>query len=378
MKNDFASILSSTLSHKGYYVVSFETVNETAETVIALEPLLKFVVVEVCGEVGKLAVLRPNLVASVQELICEETSVHAEECAVLYADVVEAHVLRVALETTALLLVVGETVEVVVNGVVVDHLSDRQVPEETRVVGALEILAEDLHEERNSMKKVLILEDEVSIRSFVVINLKRAGYEVVEAGTGEEALELLKANPDVGVAILDIMLPGIDGFEVCRSIRVTDKKIGIIMLTARSQEMDKITGLMTGADDYMTKPFSPAELTARIDALYRRIDSDGSSNQIELKHGPFVLNTRNRTLDKEGRRIKLTQVEYAIVKLFMQNPGRALSREDILAAVWGRDYDGELKIVDVNIRRLRIKIEDDTANPTYITTVWGFGYKWGA
>ena len=156
------------------------------------------------------------------------------------------------------------------------------------------------------MKKVLILEDEVSIRSFVVINLKRAGYEVVEAGTGEEALDLLKANPDVGVAILDIMLPGIDGFEVCRSIRVTDKKIGIIMLTARSQEMDKITGLMTGADDYMTKPFSPAELTARIDALYRRIDSDGSSNQIELKHGPFVLNTRNRTLDKEGRRIKLT------------------------------------------------------------------------
>ena len=228
------------------------------------------------------------------------------------------------------------------------------------------------------MKKVLILEDEVSIRSFVVINLKRAGYEVVEAGTGEEALDLLKANPDVGVAILDFMLPGIDGFEVCRSIRVTDKKIGIIMLTARSQEMDKITGLMTGADDYMTKPFSPAELTARIDALYRRIDSDGSSNQIELKHGPFVLNTRNRTLDKEGRRIKLTQVEYAIVKLFMQNPGRALSREDILAAVWGRDYDGELKIVDVNIRRLRIKIEDDTANPTYITTVWGFGYKWGA
>ena len=228
------------------------------------------------------------------------------------------------------------------------------------------------------MKKVLILEDEVSIRSFVVINLKRAGYEVVEAGTGEEALELLKTNLDVGVAILDIMLPGIDGFEVCRSIRATDKKIGVIMLTARSQEMDKITGLMTGADDYMTKPFSPAELTARIDALYRRIDNDASSNQIELKHGPFILNTRNRTLDKDGRRIKLTQVEYAIMKLFMQNPGRALSREDILAAVWGRDYDGELKIVDVNIRRLRIKIEDDTANPTYITTVWGFGYKWGA
>ena len=227
------------------------------------------------------------------------------------------------------------------------------------------------------MKKVLILEDEVSIRSFVVINLKRAGYDVVEAGTGEEALELLKSNPDVGVAILDIMLPGIDGFEVCRSIRATDKKIGIIMSTARSQEMDKITGLMTGADDYMTKPFSPAELTARIDALYRRVGPESGGESTEITQGPFVLNTRNRTLEKEGKRIKLTQVEYAIIKLFMQNPGRALSREDILASVWGRDYDGELKIVDVNIRRLRIKIEDDTANPTYITTVWGFGYKWG-
>ena len=228
------------------------------------------------------------------------------------------------------------------------------------------------------MKKVLILEDEVNIRSFVVINLKRAGYDVIEAGTGQAALDAIAANPDIGVAILDIMLPDIDGFEVCRSIRATDKKIGIIMLTARSQEMDKITGLMTGADDYMTKPFSPAELTARIDALFRRIGSDASGDSVELQQGPFILNTRNRTRDKEGKRIKLTQVEYAIVKLFMQNPGRALSREDILAAVWGRDYDGELKIVDVNIRRLRIKIEDDTASPTYITTVWGFGYKWGA
>ena len=228
------------------------------------------------------------------------------------------------------------------------------------------------------MKKVLILEDEVSIRSFVVINLKRSGYEAIEAGTGMEALEQLKTNPDVGVAILDVMLPDIDGFEVCRSIRTTNKQIGIIMLTARSSEMDKVTGLMTGADDYITKPFSPAELTARIDALYRRVGGDATPDSVEMQQGPFILNTRNRTLDKAGRRIKLTQVEYAIMKLFMQNPGRALSREDILAAVWGRDYDGELKIVDVNIRRLRIKIEDDTANPTYITTVWGFGYKWGA
>ena len=227
------------------------------------------------------------------------------------------------------------------------------------------------------MKKVLILEDEVSIRSFVVINLKRAGYEAIEAGTGAEALEKLKENPDAGVAILDIMLPDIDGFEVCRTIRATNKSIGIIMLTARTQEMDKVTGLMTGADDYVTKPFSPAELTARIDALYRRIGPDGGGESGEQQQGPFLLNTRNRTLEKNGKRIKLTQVEYAIMKLFMENPGRALSREDILTSVWGRDFDGELKIVDVNIRRLRIKIEDDTANPTYITTIWGFGYKWG-
>ena len=228
------------------------------------------------------------------------------------------------------------------------------------------------------MKKVLILEDEINIRSFVVINLRRAGYEAIEAGTGAQALERLRENPDIGVAILDIMLPDMDGFEVCRNIRATNKVIGIIMLTARTQEMDKVTGLMTGADDYVTKPFSPAELTARIDALYRRIGGDTNTDAEVLSQGAFVLNTRNRTLEKNGQRIKLTQVEYAIMKLFMQNPGRALSREDILTTVWGRDYDGELKIVDVNIRRLRIKIENDTANPTFITTVWGFGYKWGA
>ena len=228
------------------------------------------------------------------------------------------------------------------------------------------------------MKKVLIMEDELNIRSFVVINLKRAGYDVIEAGTGQEALDKLQKNPGVDVAILDIMLPDMDGFEVCRRIRATNKQMGIIMLTARTQEMDKITGLMTGADDYVTKPFSPAELTARIDALYRRIGGDSSVDSELLNQGPFVMNTRNHTLEKNGTRIRLTQVEYAILKLFMQNPGRALSREDILSSVWGKDSDADLKIVDVNIRRLRIKIEDDTANPSYITTVWGFGYKWGA
>ena len=228
------------------------------------------------------------------------------------------------------------------------------------------------------MKKVLVLEDEANIRSFVVINLKRAGYETIEAGDGEEALELIRKNPDIKVALLDIMLPGeIDGFEVCRRIRAGNAQIGIIMLTARTQEMDKVTGLMTGADDYVTKPFSPAELTARVDALYRRAGGEMVRDADEISQPPFLLNTRNRTLEKNGQRLKLTQVEYSIVKLFMDNPGKALAREEILDAVWGKDYIGELKIVDVNIRRLRIKLEDDAQNPVYITTVWGYGYKWG-
>ena len=225
------------------------------------------------------------------------------------------------------------------------------------------------------MKKVLVLEDESNIRSFVVINLKRAGYEAIEAETGEEALAQLRRNPDIKVALLDIMLPDMDGFEVCRRIRASDSQIGIIMLTARTQEMDKVTGFMTGADDYVTKPFSPAELTARIDALYRRIGGDMMDDG-EIQQPPFVLNTRKRTLEKNGQRVKLTQVEYAIIKMFMENPGKALSREEILRFVWGEDYLGELKIVDVNIRRLRVKIEDEPTSPTFITTIWGYGYKW--
>lgn len=228
------------------------------------------------------------------------------------------------------------------------------------------------------MKKVLVLEDESSIRSFIVINLRRAGYEVIEAGTGEEALEMLQQHSDIRVALLDVMLPGIDGFEVCRRIRATNSRIGIIMLTARSQEMDKVTGLMTGADDYVTKPFSPAELTARVDALMRRSGGSMEEHSGEISQPPFLLNTRNRTLEKNGKPVKLTQVEYSIMRMLMENPGKALSREEILDLVWGRDYFGELKIVDVNIHRLRLKIEDNATNPTFISTVWGYGYKWDA
>ena len=228
------------------------------------------------------------------------------------------------------------------------------------------------------MKKVLILEDEDSIRSFVVINLRRAGFEPVEAATGQAALDALRADPEIRVALLDVMLPDIDGFEVCRRIRASGSKMGIIMLTAKNQEIDKVTGLMTGADDYVTKPFSPAELTARVDALIRRLGVDEDEKaSTEIVSGPFLLNTRNRTLEKDGQRLKLTQIEYLLIKLFMENPGKAMSREDILSAVWGSDFTGELKTVDVNIRRLRIKIESDPTEPEYLTTVWGYGYKWG-
>ena len=229
-----------------------------------------------------------------------------------------------------------------------------------------------------SIKKILVLEDESGIRSFVVINLRRNGYEPIEAATGGEALDAIAANPDISVALLDVMVPDIDGFEVCRKIRASGSKMGIIMLTALGQEMDKVTGLMNGADDYVTKPFSPAELIARVDALCRRMGASEEPEEPELESGPFLLNPRNRTLDKNGERVKLTQTEYSIMKLFMSNPGKALSREDILENVWGTDYKGELKIVDVNIRRLRIKIEDNPTAPEYITTIWGYGYKWGS
>ena len=228
------------------------------------------------------------------------------------------------------------------------------------------------------LNRILIVEDDRAISEAVALNMQFVGYGYAVFDDGKKAADSLADDHAFDLALLDIMLPGIDGFEVCRRIRASNKQMGIIMLTARTQEMDKVTGLMTGADDYVTKPFSPAELTARIDALYRRIGGDSSASSELLTQGPFVMNTRNHTLEKNGNRIRLTQVEYAILKLFMQNPGRALSREDILSAVWGRDYEGELKIVDVNIRRLRLKIEDDTSNPTYITTVWGLGYKWGA
>ena len=226
------------------------------------------------------------------------------------------------------------------------------------------------------MRKILVLEDEATIREFVVINLKRSGYTVVEAGSGEEALALLAANPDVDIALCDIMLPGIDGFEVARTIRAGNQQIGIILLTAKTQETDKVTGFMSGADDYVTKPFSPSELLARVDALYRRLSLSKRDEGKTYVSGPFTVDLVSRTCTKNNVPIDLTQVEFMLIKTFMENKNVALSRAMLLDKVSGAGHSGEEKTVDVNMRRLRMKIEDDPSEPKYITTLWGFGYKW--
>lgn len=232
------------------------------------------------------------------------------------------------------------------------------------------------------MKRVLIAEDEQSIRDFVAINLKRNGYEVMEAENGEEALKIFDANNgDFDIAILDITMPILDGLTVCKELRKRSSMLGIIMLTARTQEMDKVTGLLVGADDYVTKPFSPSELMARVDVIYRRIAMNNGStvplkSDDEIIRGEFVLNLRNHTLTKNGKNIELTQTEFQIMKYFLSNPDTALNRTDILNKVWNDEYFGEEKIVDVNIRRLRMKIEDNPSSPKHLVTVWGLGYKW--
>lgn len=231
------------------------------------------------------------------------------------------------------------------------------------------------------MKRILIVEDEAAIREFEAINLKRAGYQIVEAGSGEEALEIYDNDFEgFDIALLDVMMPGMDGFSLCKEIRKRSESIGIIMLTAKSQEMDKISGLMIGADDYVTKPFSPTELLARVDSLYRRVSAAAVKTQPtnEIRSGEFVLDLRRRTLSKGGKDIELTQVEFQIMEYFFTNPDVALGRHDILVKVWGDNYCGEEKIVDVNIRRLRMKIEEDSSEPKHIVTVWGMGYKWNA
>lgn len=233
------------------------------------------------------------------------------------------------------------------------------------------------------MKNVLVAEDESSIREFIVINLIRGGYNVFQAENGKEALQIFESkNGDIDIALLDIMMPEVDGIEVCKQLRKKSQSIGIIILTAKTQEMDKVTGLLVGADDYVTKPFSPSELMARVDALYRRVEAipkskEGNEEGI-IKCGDFSLNIKKHTFSKNSQVIELTHVEFAIMEYFFRNLGVPLSRNAILYKVWGEKYVGEEKVVDVNIRRLRIKIEDDPSNPQHLVTVWGYGYKWSS
>lgn len=222
------------------------------------------------------------------------------------------------------------------------------------------------------MEKILIIEDEENIRGFITINLKRYGFSVLEAESGEEGLLLIENNPDISILVLDIMLPGINGFEVAKQIREINQRIGIIMLTAKTMESDKIFGLANGADDYISKPFSPNELIARIHSLLRRMRIYKTKEQPDLK-----LDRAQRCLLKDGVRIELSPTEYEILSILDLAKGQAVSRNDILDEVWGLDFPGDPKIVDVNIRRIRQKAENTPSAPKYIQTVWGYGYKWG-
>ena len=233
------------------------------------------------------------------------------------------------------------------------------------------------------MRRVLVVEDEAAIREVIVLNLRMAGYDVTEAGSAEAALAAIGASAPFDVAVLDIMLPGMNGFSLCENIRRDSDSVGIIMLSAKSQEDDKIRGLSIGADDYMTKPFSVSELLARVDALCRRVaraagQDAGQEAEGRMVSGGFVLDQKSRILYKNGEPIDLTQVEFQIMELFFANPGVALVREKILEGVWGENYYGDVKIVDVNIRRLRMKIDDEPSAPRHIMTVWGYGYRWNS
>ena len=213
-------------------------------------------------------------------------------------------------------------------------------------------------------EKILVLEDEIGIRSFVSINLKREGYEIIEAGSGQEAIEQLSNHPDISIALLDVMLPDMSGIEICKFIRQQFDQIGVIMLTAKGQEEDKLEGFISGADDYMVKPF-----------LIRRVKKDENKfKSNEIISDPFILNIDKRKLYKNGIEIELTPTEFSIVKYLMVNAKKSLSRDQILSEVWGSNYLYDFKIVDVNIRRIRNKIEDDPSKPKYIQTVWGYGY----
>lgn len=230
------------------------------------------------------------------------------------------------------------------------------------------------------LKKILVAEDEGSIRDFITLNLAQAGYSVCEAKNGAEAVELFEKEKDsIDIVLLDVMMPFMNGIEVCRHIREKSQNVGVIFLSAKAQEQDKVYGLYCGADDYITKPFSLTELLARIDSVYRRVRLNKellNAHSDEITCGSFVLSTKKRAVFNGKQRIDLSQIEFQILEYFFSFPGKTISREELLTRVWGESYYGDDKVVDVNIRRLRLKIEKDPSCPEHLITVWGKGYKW--
>lgn len=227
------------------------------------------------------------------------------------------------------------------------------------------------------MAHILIADDEPKIRAVIREYAEFEGHTVTEAADGMQAIECVRQE-DFDVAVVDIMMPRLDGYSACKEIRKL-KDIPIIMLSARGEEYDKLFGFEIGIDDYMVKPFSPKELLARINALLRRIslaDKQVEEENNAIHSGIFTILQDERKLLKNGQEIELTPIEFALVKYFMENPNKAIHRDEILNNVWGYNYVGDFKIVDVNIRRIRQKIEEDPSNPKYIEKVWGYGYRW--
>ncbi|MCD8127150.1 MAG: response regulator transcription factor [Clostridiales bacterium] len=222
--------------------------------------------------------------------------------------------------------------------------------------------------------KLLVVDDERIIVKGIKFNLENEGYQVITGGDGEEAVALARTeHPDL--IILDLMMPKLDGLDACVQIR-TFSDVPIIMLTARSEDMDKLMGFECGADDYVTKPFNILELKARIKALLRRANS-GKTAQAEpeaLSRGGILLDEGQRCAWKDGQQVELTAREFDLISLLMHNPGYVYSREQLLDKVWGYDYQGDYRTVDVHVRRLREKLERDSANPELILTKWGVGY----
>lgn len=227
-------------------------------------------------------------------------------------------------------------------------------------------------------KKVLIVDDEPSIVKLVQYNLEKNGYQAVIATDGEQALEKVKQEqPDL--LILDLMLPKIDGLEVCRQVRNNNRHLPILMLTAKTEELDKVLGLELGADDYITKPFSPRELVARVKAVFRRMEAiraEGESEESQLLNiGELTIDTEGYEVRRDNEAVDLTPKEFELLVYLARNRGRVLSRDQLLNAVWDYDYIGDSRIVDVHVSHLRDKLEQDTRKPVYIRTVRGIGYK---